>query len=74
MAGFTCQERVSVCGVVTGTSGFDAERSCASDLVCCVAQEERKRLKTARRAGLAGGAILEDFGDEVADIVGASDR
>ena len=32
-------------------------------------KEERKRLKAQRRAGLSGKALLDDFGDDLADIV-----
>ncbi|PSC73947.1 Something about silencing 10 [Micractinium conductrix] len=36
-----------------------------------LSKEERKRLKLHRREGLSGKALLDDFADEVADIVGA---
>lgn len=36
-----------------------------------LSKEERKRLKAHRREGLSGKALLDDFADEVADIVGA---
>jgi hypothetical protein len=35
-----------------------------------LSKEERKRLKAHRRAGLSGAALLDDFADEVDDIVG----
>ena len=34
-----------------------------------LSKEERKRLKGARRSALSGGAMLEDFADDVAGIV-----
>ena len=30
---------------------------------------ERKNLKAQRRAGLSGGAMLDDFADDVADLI-----
>ncbi len=35
-----------------------------------LSKEERKRLRAHRRAGLSGAALLDDFADEVDDIVG----
>ena len=32
-------------------------------------KNELKELKAARRAGMAGGALLDDFADDVADLV-----
>lgn len=32
-------------------------------------KKELKELKAARRAGMAGGALLDDFADDVADLV-----
>jgi hypothetical protein len=34
-----------------------------------LSRAERQGLKAARRAGLAGGALLDDFADDVADLV-----
>ena len=34
-------------------------------------REERKQLKAQRRAGLSGKALLDDFADDVADLIGA---
>ncbi|CAK0782908.1 hypothetical protein CVIRNUC_006103 [Coccomyxa viridis] len=34
---------------------------------------ERKNLKAQRRAGLSGGAMLDDFADDVADLIQAGD-
>jgi U3 small nucleolar RNA-associated protein 3 len=36
-------------------------------------REERKRMKAQRRAGLSGKALLDDFADDVADLVGDGD-
>jgi hypothetical protein len=36
-----------------------------------LSKEERRRLKGARRSALSGGAMLEDFADDVAGIVEA---
>ncbi|KAK9904141.1 hypothetical protein WJX75_005357 [Coccomyxa subellipsoidea] len=38
-----------------------------------LSKEERRRLKGARRSALSGGAMLEDFADDVAGIVEAAD-
>ena len=37
------------------------------------AQEQRKAVKAQRRAGLSGKALLDDFGDDVADLVDMAD-
>lgn len=34
-----------------------------------LSKEERKNLKAQRRAGLSGKALLDDFADDIADIV-----
>lgn len=39
-----------------------------------LSRAERQGLKAARRAGLAGGALLDDFADDVAGLVQASGR
>ncbi len=39
-----------------------------------LSKEERKRLKGARRSALSGGAMLEDFADDVAGIVQVHSR
>ena len=36
-------------------------------------QEQRKAVKAQRRAGLSGKALLDDFGDDVADLVDMAD-
>lgn len=36
-------------------------------------KEERKRLKAQQRAGLSGRALLDDFADDVAGVLGAAD-
>lgn len=50
---------------------LEARAEVEEDLFTRVAlsKEEAKRLKAHRRAGLAGQGLLEDFADEVADIV-----
>ena len=35
-------------------------------------KQERKQLKTARRGGMAGGALLDDFADEIGHLVQVS--
>jgi len=39
-----------------------------------LSRTERQGLKAARRAGLAGGALLDDFADDVADLVQVGNR
>lgn len=34
-----------------------------------LSKDERKRLKAARRSGLAGGSVLDDFADDVAGVL-----
>ena len=34
-----------------------------------LSKQERRQLKANRRAGMSGGALLDDFADEVADLV-----
>lgn len=34
-----------------------------------LSKDERKRLKAARRSGLAGSAVLDDFADDVAGVL-----
>lgn len=36
-----------------------------------LSRDERKRLKAQKRAGLSGKALLDDFADEVTDLIGA---
>jgi U3 small nucleolar RNA-associated protein 3 len=38
-----------------------------------LSKEERKRLQAQKRAGLSGKALLDDFADDVADIVAAAE-
>ena len=40
---------------------------------CRPEQEQRKAVKAQRRAGLSGKALLDDFGDDVADLVDMAD-
>ena len=35
-------------------------------------KQERKQLKTAHRGGMAGGALLDDFADEIGHLVQVS--
>ena len=37
-----------------------------------LSKQEKSRLKSARRAGMAGGALLDDFADEIGHLVQAS--
>lgn len=39
-----------------------------------LSKDERKRLKAQRRAGLSGKALLDDFQDDIADIVAGAGR
>lgn len=43
--------------------------ACCAQVRVPLSKEERKRLKAQRREGLAGRALLDDFADDIADLV-----
>eukprot|EP00887_Chlorella_sp_A99_P005929 scaffold29.g5929.t1 len=80
LAGAPMEERLAPAGMDTAAAIRERQRLAARDDVeeelmirVPLSKEERKRLKAQRRAGLSGKALLDDFADDIADIVTAAD-
>ncbi|PRW45524.1 Something about silencing 10 [Chlorella sorokiniana] len=80
LAGAPEEQRMAAAGLDTAAALRERQRLAAREDVeeelfirVPMSKEERKRLKAHRRDGLSGKALLDDFADEVADIVGGGE-
>ncbi|KAK9829724.1 hypothetical protein WJX72_007528 [[Myrmecia] bisecta] len=63
-------------GAIRQRHRLEARAAEEEDLMIRVplSKEERKRVKAQQRAGLSGKALLDDFADDVADLIQATER